>query len=596
MSKIEPTWRDEVADLFAAPYWIEATRRAEVAARWRDCMGPYFVHLDQYESVKQWGVTIYDHLHSRNMPATSDATQFFPPEALEVLRLWINQGSREQRSDPFDRAERIPPWNPPPAPYRERRDIRRLSLLELNRYRAKLDDIMHVGDPSPDSPWQKLAYIHTNWCLHYQEAFLLWHRAYLRYFEELIDHAVPYWNWMAEDASVDGSPDAGIPQAFKDLEYVHPDSGEVRPNPLRFAAAKDGRSKACAGPGHEAGDVDCRWVQRHPLLYTSGDTDREAREMKVLLTRIFQEQVSNALQWSVFSSPQGDGRPWANIPVFTPPQPDHLYPHRTDFDGLYEQPHDNYHGWIGPDMADNAYTAFDPIFWSYHSNIDRMYEVWRAAHPNALYTAGCPLPPFIGPKATSVEPSAPRRWRYTTIGDMAQDGRRIGFGYEDPVSPDYRAAEQGADFPPAEYGAWNDDHLWIVFVDVRCTFDSYLIDVFIDLPHPTEKDVHPDNPHYVGRFSRIGMGIVDDKDRCVKQGVTRVLDAKKNATALAIAPGTAPVITTLVTDVKSGQFVGPEIYGDLPGFDPRPYWGGPWPIGMALTRLVSARCEGGCER
>jgi hypothetical protein len=45
----------------------------------------------------------------------------------------------------------------------------------------------------------------------------------------------------------------------------------------------------------------------------------------------------------------------------------------TNFDGLYEQPHDNFHGWVGPDMADNAYTAFDPIFWSYHSNIDRCH-------------------------------------------------------------------------------------------------------------------------------------------------------------------------------------------------------------------------------
>lgn len=586
MSRDQPTWDDDVAALFAAPYWIESDRRSAVATQWRNCMEGYFVYLDKYESVREWGVTIYNHLHSRNMPPTSNESEKFPGEALEVLRLWINQGSRRNSTEPFNVEERIPPWRPPAVQYRERRDIQSLSQDELNRYCAKLDDVMRVWDASPDSPWQKLAYIHTNWCLHYQEAFILWHRAYLCYFEELIDHPVPYWNWMAEDASNPNSPNAGLPQAFTELEYKHPDTGEVRPNPLRFAAAKDGRSKACAGEHDNT--MDCRWVQRYPYLCIKDEALREARDQQIKLTRVFQAQVSNALQWSVFSSPQGNGRPWANIPTFSPPQPDDLYPHRTDFDGLYEQPHDNYHGWIGPDMADNAYTAFDPIFWSYHANIDRIYEVWRAAHPNAVYTAGCALPPFIGPRAASIEPADPRTWRYTTIGDMAQDARRCGFAYGRPTTRDYVDLEQSADFPPSEYQAWNNDHLWVVFLNVRCTLDSYLIDVFLQLPSPTSKDVDPENPHYVGRFSRIGMGIEDDKERCIKQGVTRVLDASKNATALGIRPNTEPQITLLVTDVKSGSPVGPDVYEQLPGFIARPYWGGPWPIGMELARTASA--------
>jgi hypothetical protein len=44
----------------------------------------------------------------------------------------------------------------------------------------------------------------------------------------------------------------------------------------------------------------------------------------------------------VFSQPEGSpGCPWANILVFDPPR------NRQDFDGLCEQPHDNWHGWIG---------------------------------------------------------------------------------------------------------------------------------------------------------------------------------------------------------------------------------------------------------
>ena len=249
-----------------------------------------------------------------------------------------------------------------PDPLRIRKDIRSLTERELNEYRARVEEVMRAHDPSPDSPWQKVAYIHTNWCLHYQEAFLFWHRAYLVYFEAVLGMPVPYWNWMAEDADVDGSANAGIPRAFLESTYVHPVTGETRPNPLRFAAAKDGRSKACAAGA--APGVDCRWVQRDPLFSTSGDDHRAEREKLFRLVRIFQNQVANALRWPVFSQPEGwPGYPWANILTFDPPQADLLYPHREDFDGLYEQPHDNWHGWIGADMADNAYTAFDPVFW-----------------------------------------------------------------------------------------------------------------------------------------------------------------------------------------------------------------------------------------
>jgi tyrosinase len=44
-------------------------------------------------------------------------------------------------------------------------------------------------------------------------------------------------------------------------------------------------------------------------------------------------------------------------------------------------------------MADNAYTAFDPIFWSYHSNIDRIFEEWNRAHPAAQFSSKFPLRP-----------------------------------------------------------------------------------------------------------------------------------------------------------------------------------------------------------
>ena len=378
-------------------------------------MQGYDVRLDDYDSVRSWSVQIYQYLHSREMPLTDDPTQAWPDEALETFRIWVNQGWRRAPDDPFSPLDRIPQPKPRPVFLRMRRDLMALSPAELDDYRMRVDDVFQVADPAPDAPGQTFFAVHGNWCLHYQEAFLLWHRAYLMAFERRLGSAVPYWNWYAEGAAIDGSPGAGLPQAFKDLTYVHPLTGEVRPNPLRFAAAKGGISKACAAgvpPSQQAvPPIDCRWVQRDPVLYTEGDDQRAARTRKIGLTLQYQQQVQRALAFKDFSHPQGIGYPWANIPTFDPPPPDSDYVYRNyNFDGAYEQPHDNYHGWVGPDMADNAYTAFDPVFWSYHANIDRIFEIWlRANASGATFTANYPLHPFAGARAESFEFTADRR-------------------------------------------------------------------------------------------------------------------------------------------------------------------------------------------
>lgn len=609
---LSPAWEHtdpslSIRLLFAEPYWI-SENPVGVGAGWISAMAGYQIYLSHWDSVKEWSVTIYDHLHSRNMPLTTDETQFWPEAATELLRVWVNQGWRKTENDPFDYAERIPSPQEVSRPIRVRKDIHALTIDELNQYRAKLDDVMRVADSSPNSPWQKLSYLHTNWCLHYQEAFLFWHRAYLMYFEQLLGMAVPYWNWMANDANVDGSPNAGIPQAFLDETYIHPGTGEERPNPLRFAAAKDGRSKACSSSTVPASlsEADCRWVQRNPLFYTTGDDQRAEREKLIRMVRVFQNQVAQALQWPTFSQPQGaPGYPWANILTFDPPQPDKLYPNREDFDGLYEQPHDNWHGWIGFDMADNAYTAFDPVFWSYHANIDRMMEVWIRAHPAAQYTASFPIHPFAGATAQKIHETDPRLWIYTTIGDLARDSRGIGYDFGPPVTPDWlgdspsdttRGQTSTQPHPLASpdwsgqsssSGVHSNPTLSVVFSGVRCTLESYTIDAFLNQDAPLDQDVDPLNQHYIGRFSRIGMGLQDDKGRCIRYGVTRKLDATLTAAALGIIPTSNCSLSLLVRNIATGETLTPEQYRSLPGFDGRLVWSVP-SIPLPIVKQFSA--------
>lgn len=586
MSEETPTWQD-VSLLFSQPYWAADTlmERQEIGQGWISIMTQYGIALDQPSAVIPYAVTIYDHLRSRAMPLTTNNRYYWPNSALETYRLWVNQGCRLSPTDPIEPSELIPPPVDPKRPLRVRPDIRSLSLAELNLYRARVDDGMQSASPLPSSAWQINAYIHTNWCLHYQEAFPLWHRASLLHYERQIGMAVPYWNIMAADASVDGSPDGGIPQAFLDETYVHPANGEIRPNPLRYAAAKDGVNKVCttaalepgpvvppAGPTLPAVPPACKWVYRDPIFYTSGDTDRAARAEKYAMVSIFQQQIVNALTWPVFSQPEGvPGMPWANITSFHPPQPDDLYPNRTDFDGLLEQPHDNWHGWIGGDMADNAFTAFDPVFWSYHAGIDRVIETWLRANPGATFTSSFPLQPFVGQAADNIIWSDPDKSLYTTIGDMARDSRALGYDYGPPVGPDFagQPTTPGAD-PGGAVGAY------VLFPGVCCIHDTYTVDVFLNQPNANLTDAVASNPHYVGRLTRLGMGVEDENGRCIRKSVTRVLIATPAARKLNVAQGEG-TLTQVVYDVSRRTTVPPEQYLAMPGFQGYLVWGAAWP-------------------
>lgn len=533
----------------------------------------YGIDLADYGSVRASALTIYEHLASRSMPLTTDPTEFWPEEALALLRAWVEQGTRRTADDPVTPPSvRLPA--PEPAPLlRVRRDILQLSADELDAYRERLEAL---GATSTDasSPWQQVAYIHTDWCLHYQEAFLLWHRANLLYFEELLGMAIPYWNFMALDASRDGTPESGLVQPFRDLTYRAASSGEQRPNPLRFAVAKDARSKACApGSASPPAPDQCQFVQRDPALYTTGENSRSEREAKLQQIALYQYQIDHALRLDQFSTPEGaPGYPWANILSFDPPPPDGDYPYRgTSFDGAYEQPHDNFHGWAGPDMADNAYTAFDPLFWSYHANVDRIFEEWSRLHPAATYTANFPLRPFVGPRARSVSFVDADSFVYTTIGDMAKDSRALGYDYGPPRS-ETRAV--GRPLAPATPVHDADVRLFVAFPDVRCLMDTYTVDVFLNLPDPSSQDMREGHAeHYVGRLTRLGMGVQDERGRCTPAGVTRVLDATHVAHHLGLQPGERAELSLLVTHAHTGRILAPAEYRQLPGFAPVAAWG-----------------------
>jgi tyrosinase len=227
---------------------------------------------------------------------------------------------------------------------------------------------MHGFDPSV---WEPFGYItrttalppqaaqDRDWkqCQHQSWYFLPWHRGYLGAFEAIVraavvslggpaDWALPYWNYTDRT-----NPNAGnLPPAFS------------------AAALPDGTPNA--------------------LLVTR----RYGEDSRGTIAMTQQDINIDALTEDQFDDGGSDGTAGFGGPQTT-------FSHDGDTNGMLEnQPHNVVHGLVGGmvrggnprratdqglmSMPDTA--ALDPIFWVHHSNIDRLWEVWRgmSGHEN----------------------------------------------------------------------------------------------------------------------------------------------------------------------------------------------------------------------
>jgi tyrosinase len=237
---------------------------------------------------------------------------------------------------------------------RLRKNVDGMSSDELAATRDAYAKMMKIraSDPRSWAAWAGMHGYPQGLCWHHSRVFngmrtfpynlfVPWHRAYLISFEHNMrdqnpDASLPWWDWTK----------GTVPRAFDQPEV------NGRPNSLFQAPDPAIPNRQPAGP-----------TRRFP-----GEN--------VPFGLPTQAQVDALLALTSF----------------------------VDFSNQLENLHDQVHGWTGGarggvagDMSQVRASAFDPIFWSHHCMIDRLWYLWQQKHGlNNIPTnyLGRPLAPF----------------------------------------------------------------------------------------------------------------------------------------------------------------------------------------------------------
>lgn len=221
-----------------------------------------------------------------------------------------------------------------------RKAVRNLSEEEVSNLRSAYRHMKEIGD---NRSYGYLAGHHgvPDWyCWHHQRVsgiyqgvrlFLPWHRAYLYRFEQAAQDqvprvAIPWWDWRSEKSHTEG-----IPKIFTD------DTVNGEANPLFKAHISAPSSVRADGRKFPPYDED---TVRFPNAPSELPDYNEVEEL---------------LQLTDYG----------------------------DFNDGLENIHDGIHMWVNGSMGSVATAAFDPIFWSHHCMVDRIWWLWQLQHGNS---------------------------------------------------------------------------------------------------------------------------------------------------------------------------------------------------------------------
>lgn len=313
-----------------------------------------------------------------------------------------------------------------------RKEISSLTTEELGAFREALNCMNQYNDYLQDErSFDFWARIHTNSCQHGWEQFGPWHRLYLYFFEQKLqdynEHiTLPYWSWTDYsdhngDTFNNTKLDLGVlPKAYRCF-LTKKGLEKLKSQKLMFSkkeiSALEGIQKK--GASYSSG---LRFLNAADIDYEIINQDNTAKWSAKIRTVYNVLKEDNPL-WFPNRWPGSMGSPTQyptkdaidNLLAFDNfadfgggPSFDH------HFGGL-EKVHNGMHNFSGgtnphypsshnnkafanyaklnltPNaqsienpplgwMTDNRITAFDPLFWGHHSNVDRIWARWQEKH------------------------------------------------------------------------------------------------------------------------------------------------------------------------------------------------------------------------
>jgi hypothetical protein len=287
-------------------------------------MGAKGVDLSTYDGVKKNALAIYAHTAPPNADMPPDAAGKWSADQSQTFRNWIINGC------PMGAATTPAPGygapEPAPADVRLRKNVTSLSAPELQTLKDAFTGLMGL-DPSDAGSYFALAGIHglpQAWCLHHEDRYNPWHRVYLKTFEDAL-------------RSIPGCEAVTIP--YWDISTPLPDVLQQPPF-ASYTLPQD--------PGATANPPQTGYFPYTTERYSLAQIAQNLQDFQVL------DDITTSLKQSLWGA--------------------------SDINGYQDfsiQAHDGGHVSIGPTMRDQNVASFDPVFWFYHCNLDRLWLSWQ---------------------------------------------------------------------------------------------------------------------------------------------------------------------------------------------------------------------------
>lgn len=277
-------------------------------------MGRLGIDLSTYEGVKNRAASIYFQTQPPDASMPPDPARKWSVERSKTFANWMRTGYPLGEPTPQPLASEIE------AAGRIRKDARALDQAEIELLGRAFQGIM---DRSPGDPDGYFALAGTHWfpkpneCLHHEDRYNPWHRVYVTRFEDAL-RSVP------------------------DCESVTLPYWDITDQPPEFLFDPPFGSYELPEAIHLA----------YPAGYATTRFNRDEIADNVASEDIagIINDALNQSTWGAFITFEGRG---------------------------IEAAHDAGHGATGLTMARSDAAAFDPIFWFFHANWDRLWWQWQ---------------------------------------------------------------------------------------------------------------------------------------------------------------------------------------------------------------------------